>query len=115
MNLVAFVDIDDTLIRSFGSKRIPMVDMVAHVRALKEAGATLFAWSSGGAQYAEASARELELEDCFEAFLPKPHVMIDDQTPSEWRRLLCVHPGEAPSKSLDDYKMAVFGDRSDST
>lgn len=48
MNLVAFVDIDDTLIRSFGSKRIPMVDMVAHVRALKEAGATLFAWSSGG-------------------------------------------------------------------
>ena len=45
---VIYVDIDDTLIRSFGSKRIPMTEMVALIPKLKERGATLFCWSSGG-------------------------------------------------------------------
>ena len=38
--MVAYVDVDDTLIRSFGSKRIPMTEMVAFVRSLKQQGAT---------------------------------------------------------------------------
>ncbi len=36
--VVAYVDVDDTLVRSFGSKRIPMTEMVRHVRELKRAG-----------------------------------------------------------------------------
>ena len=63
--LVAYVDIDDTLVRSFGSKRIPMTQMVRHVRELSRDGVVLYAWSSGGGDYARDAARELGLEDCF--------------------------------------------------
>ena len=107
--VVAYVNVDDTLVRSFGSKRIPMTEMVRHIRELKEAGVFLYAWSSGGAEYARESARELELEDCFKAFLPKPNVIIDDQSPAEWRRLVHVHPGEAASKTAGEYADAVYG------
>ena len=109
-DLIAYVDVDDTLVRSFGSKRIPMTEMVKHVRSLDRQGVVLYAWSSGGADYARQSARELGIEDCFAAFLPKPNVIIDDQAPSEWRRLIHVHPGEAASKTAGDYAAAVYGE-----
>lgn len=107
--LVVYVDIDDTLVRSFGSKRIPMTEVVAHVRDLSRHGVILYAWSSGGGEYARSSAADLGIEDCFAAFLPKPNVMIDDQPPAEWRRLVYVHPAEARSKTVDEYSSAVFG------
>ena len=107
--VVAYVDVDDTLVRSFGAKRIPMTEMVRHIRELNAAGVVLYAWSSGGAEYARESAKELELEDCFKAFLPKPNVIIDDQSPAEWRRLVHVHPAEAASKTAGEYADAVYG------
>jgi hypothetical protein len=107
--LVVYVDIDDTLVRSFGSKRIPMTDMVEHVRGLGRDGAILYAWSSGGAEYARTSAADLGLEDCFAAFLPKPNVMIDDQQPAAWRRFVCIHPAEARSRTAEEYLATVFG------
>jgi hypothetical protein len=107
--LVAYVDIDDTLVRSFGSKRIPMTEMVHHVRELDHNGVALYAWSSGGEEYARESARELGIENCFRAFLPKPNVIIDDQAPSDWRRLIHVHPVEAASKTIIEYRDAVYG------
>jgi len=67
------VDIEDTLVRSFGSKRMPMDAMVALMRSLEERGAALYCWRSGGAAYARAAAEEVGLGDCFETFLPKPH------------------------------------------
>jgi hypothetical protein len=100
---VVFVDVDDTLVRSFGSKRIPISSVVAHVRALHQAGFTLFCWSSGGAEYCRASAEELGILDCFTAFLPKPEVLIDDQHPSDWRALRWVHTNEASSNAPDTY------------
>lgn len=93
MNVV-FVDVDDTLIRSVGTKRIPMPNVVAHVRHLASIGSLLFCWSSGGADYARDVARELDIEECFSQFLPKPNVMIDDQAPSDWRYLAILHPTE---------------------
>src|SRR3981189_38569 len=93
--LVVYVDIDDTLVRSAGTKRVPMTAMLDCIRDLAAAGAELYAWSSGGGPYARESARELGVEELFRAFLPKPHVMIDDQPASEWRRLVYVHPSEA--------------------
>jgi hypothetical protein len=84
--------------------------MVRHVRSLEMDGVILYGWSGGGADYARRSATELGLEDCFAAFLPKPNVMIDDQSPAEWRRLIHVHPAEAPSKTARDYAAAVYGD-----
>ena len=67
---VIFVDVDDTLVRSFGSKRIPMPSVIARVRVLYEQGSMLYLWSSGGAEYAHSSAAELGIQDCFVGFLP---------------------------------------------
>jgi FMN phosphatase YigB (HAD superfamily) len=86
---IIFVDVDDTLVRSVGAKRIPMPGVVAAVRELHRTNTQLYLWSSGGAEYARASALELGLQDCFVAFLPKPHSYIDDQPVHEWR--FCKH------------------------
>lgn len=97
---VVYVDVDDTLVRSIGSKRVPMPNVVRQVRAMFEAGAELYCWSSGGAAYAEKSARELGLHQCFAAFLPKPQVLIDDQALGEWR-LEHRHPLNCHGASID--------------
>ena len=89
---IVFVDVDDTLVRSAGTKRIPITPVAERVAALKEAGATLYCWSTGGAEYAREVAIELGLERCFVAFLPKPTIMLDDQPPAEWRLCRYVHP-----------------------
>ena len=82
---VFFIDVDDTLIRSVGTKRIPMPNVISKVKTLFAEGAILYLWSSGGAEYAHASAVELNIEDCFVGFLPKPEVYIDDQAIHDWR------------------------------
>ena len=89
---IVFVDVDDTLLRSAGSKRIPITPVASRGAALKEAGATLYCWSTGGAEYAREVARELGLEHCVVAFLPKPTIMLDDQAPAERRLCRHVHP-----------------------
>lgn len=94
---IVFIDVDDTLIRSVGSKRIPMPAVVQRVRELKREGAELYLWSSGGAEYARSSAAELGISDCFVAFLPKPHVYVDDQPVHEWQLCRHVFPCEANS------------------
>ena len=92
---IIYVDVDDTLVRSVGKKRIAMPGVVAAVRELHGSGAQLFLWSSGGADYARESAQELGLSDCFAAFLPKPDVYIDDQSVADWRFCRHVLPGNA--------------------
>jgi cation transport ATPase len=89
---IIFVDVDDTLVRTIGSKRIPMPASIAHVKQLFLEGYELYLWSSGGAQYAEDSALELGIHGCFKGFLPKPKQYIDDQAFSDWRYLQHVHP-----------------------
>lgn len=89
---VVFVDVDDTLVRSAGTKRIPISSAVERVRTLHQEGAALYLWSSGGAEYARASAAELGIEGCFVAFLPKPDVYLDDQAVHEWRYCRHVRP-----------------------
>lgn len=74
-----FVDVDDTLIRSEGKKRIPILENITKIIDLKAAGHRLFCWSSGGADYAQAVTEELGIARIFEVFLPKPHLIIDDQ------------------------------------
>lgn len=100
--LVVYVDVDDTLIRSFGSKQIPMPSVVERVRALaREENVLLYCWSSGGAEYAREVATRLGLVGVFEGFLPKPNVLIDDLRMDAWRDLLTVHPNEAASLDGD--------------
>lgn len=105
--LVIYVDVDDTFVRTYGAKRIPIPAVVAHIRELHYSGAHLYCWSSGGAEYAQVSAKEFGLGDCFLAFLPKPQVLLDDQNVSEWRGLLQVHPTEAVSRTLADYRRGL--------
>lgn len=92
---VIFIDVDDTLVRSVGSKRIPNSSVIQTVRTLHAEGADLYLWSTGGAEYAKRSAAELGIDSCFVAFLPKPHVYIDDQPVHEWRSCKHVLPGNA--------------------
>jgi predicted HAD superfamily phosphohydrolase YqeG len=104
---VIYVDVDDTLVRTVGTKRIPMSGVVEHVRGLHADGAQLYCWSSGGAEYAEEVARELKIEACFRAFLPKPDVIIDDQGFESWRYLIQAHPNDCASRSLAEYQRAL--------
>jgi hypothetical protein len=103
-SLVIYVDVDDALVRTVSGKRVPMPRVVERIRNLAAEGAQLYAWSSGGAPYARESARDLAIEDCFVAFLPKPQIVIDDQAPAEWRRLVHVYPTDASSQTLADLK-----------
>ena len=109
--LVVYVDVDDTLVRSVGTKRIPMTGAVEHVRSLHADGAHLFCWSSGGGEYARSVAEELGIAACFVAFLPKPHVLLDDQPIGSWRRLVTVHPVQCESESVATYREALASGR----
>lgn len=86
---VVYVDVDDTLVRWAGTKRIPIPRAIERARQLHRDGALLFLWSTGGAECARSIARDLDIEGCFEAFLPKPTLVIDDQAMHEWRD--CKH------------------------
>lgn len=97
---------DDTFVRTIGSKRVPMPETVQKIRSLFDAGHELYCWSSGGADYAERSAKEFGIDHCFTAFLPKPQIMIDDQSPSDWRYLSLFHPNE-----IDQIEVEQAGDR----
>jgi hydroxymethylpyrimidine pyrophosphatase-like HAD family hydrolase len=89
MKNITFVDIDDTLVRSVGTTRIPMPSVIENIRRLKSEGHILYLWSSGGAEYCKMTATELGIDSLFEAFLPKPTAYIDDQPLNEWR--FCKH------------------------
>ena len=92
--MVIYVDVDDTFVRSYGIARIPMPAVIGTIRQLYAQDETLYCWSSGGADYARASAEEFGIAGCFQAFLPKPDVLLDDQAIADWRRLRQIHPNE---------------------
>jgi cation transport ATPase len=94
---VVYFDVDDTLVRTVGTKRIPIVAVVDRVRSLHASGVLLYLWSSGGAEYARSAAGELGIAHCFAAFLPKPTHIVDDQHISEWRDLIQLHPNQEVS------------------
>jgi hypothetical protein len=102
--LVVYVDCDDTLVRTAGSKRIPVSGVAEHVRRLFAEGAELYCWSTAGAAYARRTAEELRLADCFAGYLPKPQVMIDDQPVSDWRRTIEIYPGQVGPMSVEAYR-----------
>jgi hypothetical protein len=81
-----------------------MPSVIQHVRDLHAEGAVLYCWSAGGAEYAQRSAEELGIAQCFSAFLPKPHVFIDDQSVTNWPRTISIHPSSCNGRSLNDYR-----------
>lgn len=99
-----YVDVDDTLVRSSGGTRIKIPAVIRHVRSLFDEGAILYCWSAGGADYAKKTAEDLGIADCFTVFLPKPNVLIDDQSQSNWPRCITVHPASCSSTTLEEYR-----------
>lgn len=101
---VIFVDVDDTLIRSFGSKQIPIPNAVEYVRSMFNAGHVLYCWSRGGAQYSREIATKLGIADCFVCFLPKPDVVLDDRLEDLLEHCEFIHPMNAvpPQKSTNN-------------
>lgn len=91
---VVYFDVDDTLVRSAGTKRVPIPAVVERVRSLHARGITLYLWSSGGDDYARSTAAELGIAHCFAGFLPKPTHIVDDQHITQWRDLMHVHPNQ---------------------
>ena len=98
---VIYVDVDETVIRSVGSKRIPMPGTLRLVRALHDHGATLYLWSRGGAAYAREVAEELHVDDCFTAFLPKPELLLDDAGVEHWSAVE-LHPAECSAITVEE-------------
>ena len=92
--MIYYVDVDDTLVRTIGAKRIPIPKTVAWVKTAHAAGNVLYLWSRGGASYAQATAAELGIESLFRAFLDKPDALIDDQDIGDWTHLRQSHPSE---------------------
>jgi hypothetical protein len=106
--LVVYVDVDDTLVRSAGTKRMSIPSVVAHVKQLAaQGGVELYCWSTAGAEYARATARELGIEKCFVAFLPKPNVLVDDQEIGVWRRFVVVHPLAIAEQGVEEYRKMI--------
>ena len=76
---IIYIDVDDTLIRTFGTKQIPMTPCVDYVRRMHSDGHMLYCWSRGGAEYSRDVAASLGIDDCFVGFLPKPDIVLDDR------------------------------------
>ena len=92
---IIYFDIDDTLVRSYGQKRIPMPSVIAQIHRLKAEGVMLYLWSSGGSEYCRSTAQELGIVECFEGFLPKPTAYVDDQPVHEWKLCKHLYPSQA--------------------
>lgn len=92
---VIFVDVDDTLIRTFGTKQIPIPGTVQFVRDMFNAGNVLYCWSRGGAEYSREVAVKLGIDNCFVCFLPKPDVVVDDRLDQLLDYCKFIHPNNA--------------------
>ncbi len=103
-----YVDVDETFLRNYGAKQIPIPRVIKHIKALSEEGVILYYWSSGGAEYAQRSAEKFGIEDCFTAFLPKSIVALDDVPFSKWHNLLEVHPNVCPSNTIESYRESII-------
>ena len=107
--LCIYIDVDDTLVRFTSGKRIPNPILVRRLREWKEHGAILYCWSSGGADYAQRTAEELKVKDCFVGFLTKPHVLVDDQSIQHWPYFLELAPARAEGLSVTGIREELEG------
>ena len=111
--LAVYIDVDETLLRHYGTRQIPIPSVIKQVRALYKQGAELYCWSSMGAAYARQCAETCGIAHCFQAFLPKPQIIVDDQQPKAWRRILHVHPSQCSSQTtVDEYREELKKPRS---
>lgn len=87
--MVVYVDVDDTIVRWCGPKCMPRTSVIDKLRERKAAGDRLFLWSRAGDGPAREVAEQLQIVDLFEAILPKPDHIVDDEPFAEWKH--CTH------------------------
>jgi hypothetical protein len=87
-----FVDVDDTLIRSFGSKVIPNTRVIDKVVSLQKRGFKIYVWSSGGAEYSQKMATQVGIGAIVSGYFAKPKYIIDDQDVEKWINTKVIHP-----------------------
>jgi phosphoglycolate phosphatase-like HAD superfamily hydrolase len=93
--MVIYVDVDDTMIRSVGSKIIPIPSVISKIKSLNAAGVTLYCWSRGGEEYAIRVLDELGIRSCFEKVLSKPDILVDDESLDDlMKKIQMIHPSE---------------------
>lgn len=83
--MIVYVDVDDTLVRWCGSKCIPRVSVIDKIKQRAKDGDRLFLWSRAGDEAAARVAEELGITELFEAILPKPEHIIDDEPFADWK------------------------------
>jgi hypothetical protein len=111
--LAVYVDVDETLLRHYGTRQIPIPSVIKQVKALYKQGAEMYCWSSMGAVYARQAAESCGVAHCFQAFLPKPQIIVDDQQPKAWRKILHVHPSQCSSQTtVEEYREELKKPRS---
>jgi hypothetical protein len=69
----------------------------------------LYCWSTGGGDYARTVTESSDISQCFEAFLTKPHLIIDDQEVHEWRRCRRLDPRNVGDESVDAWIREIYG------
>ncbi len=98
--IAIYVDVDGTLIRNQPGTFQPVPELVARVRQWHGEGALVYCWSSQGPEYARHIAKTLGLDVCFTAFLCKPHVVVDDQSLTDWQCLVHLYPTQAATHTI---------------
>lgn len=82
--MVVYVDVDDTLVRWSGARCIPRTMVIEKLRERHANGDRLFLWSRAGDGPAREVAEKLGITNLFEAILPKPEHIIDDEPFDAW-------------------------------
>ena len=102
--VILYIDIDETLIQTCNARREANPHVVRLVERLHAEDAQLYCWSAGGDAYAREVATELGIAALFQAFLPKPEVLIDDMPVTDWW-MVSLHPDEVDeTTTLDSLK-----------
>ena len=91
---IIFIDIDDTLVRTYGLKRIPIGKTIQAIFRFHKEGSEIYLWSNGGSDYCKKTAKELGIDKCITGFLPKPTLYIDDMPTSDWKFCQHIYPGQ---------------------
>jgi len=104
--LFIYVDVDETLVhKTSEGEEEPNPAVVRHIEDLASRGCRLYCWSTGGEHHARKVAEKLGIGACFQGFLHKPQVFIDDQHTEEWEHFVHVWPDKLGS--LEEYREKV--------
>ena len=95
---LVFCDLDNTLVKWSptpqeektqgvpvkGGRVVPIVENIAHLKRHALRGHTIILWSKGGADWAEAVAKALDIDWMIAYAMDKPSWVVDDLPCTEW-------------------------------